>query len=104
MFAASSLNCPTRPWGTMGSEFELAQWTKLGKAGSRQIGVEGQCREFSTEIELGRTAICWTSSRTWGRRTSRSRGDIRDHGGERNVEDLVVGDRCSIHILRKKGL
>lgn len=54
MFAASCLNCPTRLWGVMRWDFGLAHWTKLEKAGSRQTGVEDQCRRFSSPERRGR--------------------------------------------------
>src|SRR5262249_45916136 len=44
MFAASCLKCPTRNWEITRWEFGLAQWTKLEKVGSRQIGGEGHCK------------------------------------------------------------
>ena len=53
MFAASCLNCPTRLWGATRWDFGLAPWTKLEKAGSRQTGVQGQSKRFSSQARRG---------------------------------------------------
>ena len=48
------INCPTRLWEAIRWEFGLAHSTKLERAGSRQTGVEGQCKRFSSSERRGR--------------------------------------------------